>query len=220
MKAGSAIKGWIRRRLLSRWVVCEVRGAPGQVALTFDDGPHPEYTRAVMAVLEAHGAKATFFCVGDQLSRQPALVAEMKARGHEIANHSMTHAEFAQLGHEGVSKELDGVFSMRDAAGTPVAAQAYFRPPRGVINVPVLRYCAARGKRIIYWNRDPKDYATRGVDEVMAGLAEQPLTAGDIVLLHDKMPHSAASVQHILQRLEASRLKAVTVSTLLAAASL
>ena len=73
--------------------------------------------------------------------------------------------------------------------------------------------------RVIYWNRDPKDFATRGVEEVMAGLGDQPLAAGDIVLLHDKLPHSAASVEKILQRLEGTRLKAVTVSALLAAAS-
>jgi peptidoglycan/xylan/chitin deacetylase (PgdA/CDA1 family) len=220
MTAASALKAWIRSRLLRPWVVCAVPGAKGQIALTFDDGPHPEHTRTVMAALEAHGARATFFCVGSQLAKEAELVAEMKARGHEIANHSMTHAEFAQIGYERICSELDDVFTMRDAAGTSVAAQGYFRPPKGVINAAVLRYCAARGKRIIHWNRDPKDFATQGVEEVMVGLGAQPLTEGDIVLLHDKMPHSAASVEKILQRLEESRLKAVTVSTLLAAASL
>lgn len=219
MSLGGTVKGWVRSRLLRRWVVCSVPRAADRVALTFDDGPHPQYTRTVLDVLDAHGAKATFFCVGTQLKRHPELAAEILARGHEIANHSTTHAEFAQLGYEAISSELDAVFSLCDDEGKSIAAQRFFRPPKGVINLQVLRYCAGRGKRVIYWNRDPKDFATRGVEEVMAGLGDQPLAAGDIVLLHDKLPHSAASVEKILQRLEGTRLKAVTVSALLAAAS-
>ena len=79
----------------------------------------------------------------------------------------------------------------------------------------MLRYCAARRVRIAYWNRDPHDYATHAVEEMVGKFRDQPLVSGDIVLLHDDVPHGPQAVDQVLRMMRAAGLKAVTVSTLL-----
>lgn len=209
------LKAWTKRTLLRPWMTCAGPVDRPFVALTFDDGPHPTHTPQVLDVLDRFGAKATFFCVGERLREHPRIVDEMIRRGHEVANHSMTHAEFAGLGYDGIAREFDEVNALRDAGGRPLVSSGFVRPPKGVINAGVLRYCSARHVHIAYWNRDPKDYATHSVGEAMTGFDQQPLVAGDIVLLHDKMPHSAELVEALLSAMQSSRLRAVTVSALL-----
>lgn len=212
----ATLKDRVRRRLLRRWIVVDVPDAQGCLSLTFDDGPHPVHTREVLDVLDRHGAKATFFCVGENLRRHPGIAGEILERGHELSNHSMTHAEFASIGARAIARELDGVAAMTTSDGRPLVTPGMFRSPKGVINLGVLRYCASRASRNIYWSRDPEDFATRGAQEVIDGFGDRPLKSGDIVLLHDKLPHSAEAVELILRRMSAQGLRSVTVGSLLA----
>lgn len=215
MTPATAAKQWIKRSVLRPWMTCAGARATGQVALTFDDGPHPEHTRRFLRVLDKHVAKATFFCVGTNLRRHPEIAAEILAAGHEISNHSMTHAKFAGLGYAEIAREFDEVFALEDDFGQPFTSSRYIRPPEGVINLGVLRYCAVRRVRIAYWNRDPRDYATHAADEMVGKFKDQPLVSGDIVLLHDDVPHGPQAVDQVLQMMQVASLKAVTVSTLL-----
>lgn len=213
----AALTQWIRRRLLARWVVCRGARAGGEVALTFDDGPHPEVTPAVLDVLDRHGARATFFCVGEKLRKHAALAEEMRRRGHELGNHSMTHAELSRLDLEATRNEFDQVYAMVDVHDRPLIVQDFLRPPKGVINLKVLRYCSARNVRIVHWSRDPEDFARNSASEVLAQFRQRPLVGGDIVLLHDKMPHSAESLEGLLEHMREAGLRCVSVSQLLAA---
>src|SRR3954471_17189558 len=100
------------------------------VALTFDDGPHPQGTPAVMDALAAAGATATFFLVGEQVERRPALAAELVAAGHEVALHGHRHRTLLPLPARALDHELDrGAAIVEDAAG---AAPAHYRPPYGI----------------------------------------------------------------------------------------
>lgn len=211
------MKQWIRRHVLRPWVVCHVPSAPGRVALTFDDGPNGDVTPQVLDVLEHHGAQATFFCLGDKLLAHRELALEMRRRGHELANHSMTHAELAEVDFERTEREFDGVFAISDPHGKPLIVKDFLRPPKGVINLRVLRYCLARRVRIIHWSRDPEDFAKDRADEVVVQFEQRPLVGGDIVLLHDKMSHSAESLDALLRHAHQEGLRCVTISELLAA---
>ncbi len=214
---GASVKRWIRSRLLRRWVVSRGPDACGQLALTFDDGPHAEVTPAVLDVLDRHGARATFFCLGENLRKHAGLAEEIRRRGHELANHSMTHAELSQIDLEATRREFDQVYAMVDSRGEPLIVQDFLRPPKGVINLKVLRYCSVRGVRIIHWSRDPEDFAKRSASDVLAQFRQKPLVGGDIVLLHDKMPHSAESLEGLLELAHEAGLRCVSVSQLLAA---
>ena len=214
-----SLREWVKHVLLRPWMFCAGPSEPARIALTFDDGPHPIHTPEVLQELERFGAKASFFCVGERLREHPRIAAEMRRCGHEIGNHSMTHAEFATIGFAAIADEFDRAFALRAGDGARVVVPHLVRPPKGIINASVLRYCSKRRVRIAYWNRDPEDYAANSAEACMAEFAARPLRAGDIVLLHDKFAHSAALVGQLLQAARALGLEAVTVSTLLGLSS-
>lgn len=211
------LKTWLRTRVLRPWVVSRIENAGPRVALTFDDGPHAEVTPRVLDVLDHYGAKATFFCVGENLHRQPSLAEQIQRRGHELANHSMTHAELVDIDYTATAREFDDTFALLSARDRPSVTQSFLRPPKGVINLNVLRYCAIRRKRIIHWSRDPEDFLSGRADQVIEGFERRPLVSGDIVLLHDKMPHSPEVVDGILRGLSRHGLGCVTVTDLVRA---
>ena len=210
-------KSWLRTRVLRPWVVGRVDNAGPRVALTFDDGPHAEITPRVLDVLDRYGAKASFFCVGENLRRHQDLAEQIQRRGHELANHSMTHAELVDIDYAATAREFDDTFALLSMNERSIVTQSFIRPPKGVINLNVMRYCAMRKKRIIHWSRDPEDFLSRRADQVLEGFERRPLVSGDIVLLHDKMPHSAEVVDGILAGLSQRGLGCVTVSDLLRA---
>ena len=158
--------------------------ARGEIALTFDDGPDPVVTPAVLALLDAHGVKATFFCVGTQAALHPEICRDMVRRGHSIENHSEQHRHnFSLLGPAGFQRELE-------AAQTTLTAitgerPQFFRAPAGLRNPfldPVLHRL---GLQLASWTR--RAYDTRVGDP--AGVLRKLtlcLQAGDILLLHDR----------------------------------
>lgn len=155
-----------------------------EVALTIDDGPDLQVTPAVLDLLDAHGAKATFFCVGQQAARHPALCREIVRRGHAIENHSQHHRHnFSLLGPGGFRREIQaGQDTLRAITGvTP----AFFRAPAGLRNPfldPVLQRL---GLRLASWTR--RAYDTRNGDPAaVVRILTRGLRAGDILLLHDR----------------------------------
>lgn len=208
-------KWWLKRNALRPWMTCARPSAGNRIALTFDDGPHPRFTSEVLDALDAHAAKATFFCIGSNLVEHPALAAEIARRGHELSNHSMTHPGFAGLAYRSIAREFDSVFSLTGPDRSHLVTPGLIRPPYGTINLRVLQYCIAHGAHIVYWNRDPKDFNAADAEEVLATFRDEPPRAGDIVLLHDSVPHCAAVVAGMLDIIATVGLEAVTVSTLL-----
>ncbi len=171
------------------------------------------YTPRVLEALARHGARATFFLVGANAARLPHLVHAIASAGHEIGNHSQTHAEFAALDMAGIASEFraaDHTF-----AGLGVRQrQMRYRPPKGVLNLRTLAHAALNGRRYAMWNRDPEDFAASSVEPLKDIFRMKPLSAGDIVLLHDKSAVAVELVEYLLADIAARGLRACTLDEL------
>src|SRR4051794_12280625 len=186
------------------------------VALTFDDGPHPQGTPAVMEALAAAGATATFFLVGEQVERRPALAAELVAAGHEVALHGHRHRAQLRLRPRAIAEDLDrGAAIVEEAAGVQVARH---RPPYGIYTRAGLTLARARGWEPVLWSRWGKDWRRFTTPLRIARRAAPD--AGDVVLLHDADYYSArdswrrtvAALPLILEGLERRGLAPVTLA--------
>jgi len=154
-----------------------------EVAITIDDGPDPEVTPQVLALLERHGARATFFCIGERALRHPALCREIVARGHSVENHSQQHRHnFSFMGLGGLRRELSQ--AQTTLAGITGQAPQFFRAPAGLRNPMLDPVLHALGLKLASWTRRGFDTRTRDPQLLLQRLT-QGLAAGDILLLHD-----------------------------------
>jgi peptidoglycan/xylan/chitin deacetylase (PgdA/CDA1 family) len=159
------------------------RTVPDGVALTFDDGPHPVGTPAVLDVLEEAGIKATFFLVGEQVERRPALAAEIAERGHLVALHGYRHRPQPVIGATAVRDDISrGAEAIEAATGQ---ALGWHRPPYGLYSPAGLDAVRARGLKPILWSRWGKDWRRLTTPERIADRASRDLRPGDVILLHD-----------------------------------
>lgn len=186
------------------------------VALTFDDGPDPRWTPQVLATLERFRAKATFFLVGERLARHPELVRAELAAGHELGNHTWTHADLSRATPAVVTDELRRTHGLiTEVAGR---APTVLRPPYGHVDTVGLLAAATLGYSIALWS-----HHVRGSDVAQDQAATLgTVVAGSVVLVHDggPQPTSAlmAALPDLVQGLLAKGYSFVTVSELLAAA--
>jgi peptidoglycan/xylan/chitin deacetylase (PgdA/CDA1 family) len=172
-----------------RWLVrgrC-VRGIDGPaISLTFDDGPHPEFTPRVLDRLQMFGWKGTFFVIGERARKNPDLVRRIIAEGHELGNHTFTHGEPAQTSAASFREEIEATRRLLEQiAGKPVWLT---RPPKGELTWPKLRGLWQDRQTVALWNVDPKDYRPDCATEVRTWAAAYAPRHGDIVLLHDAHP--------------------------------
>jgi peptidoglycan-N-acetylglucosamine deacetylase len=153
------------------------------VAITFDDGPHPEGTPAVLEVLAAVDIKATFFLVGEQVERRPELAAEIARQGHVVALHGYTHRPQPAMSQKAVQNDVErGAAVVESAAGTTVA---WHRPPYGLYSAAGLSAVRARGLRPLLWSRWGKDWRRFTTPARIARRATTNVHPGDVILLHD-----------------------------------
>jgi peptidoglycan/xylan/chitin deacetylase (PgdA/CDA1 family) len=163
-------------------VLWSVPTAPGTVALTFDDGPSPQFTPRVLDALAAAGATATFYVMGASLTAHPELVREAVAAGHEIGNHTWSHLDLSRLAPEQVRDEVTRcAHAVEDLTGRPAVG---FRPPRGELTGYALRVCAELGSDVHVWSctRGPGDDPDPSAVAAYVGTTAVP---GDVVGLHD-----------------------------------
>lgn len=197
--------------------------ARGEVALTFDDGPDPAVTPQLLALLDRHGIRATFFCIGERAARYPALCRQIAAAGHQVENHGQRHRTLtAFCGPAGWRREiLDGQSTIARLTGRK---PLLYRPIAGLRNPfldPVLQ---CHGLILASWTRRGYDTRESDPDRVMARLTRR-LSAGAILLLHDgNAARTAAGVPMVLEvlprllaALAARRLQPVTIGQALAA---
>ncbi|PZS15033.1 MAG: polysaccharide deacetylase family protein [Solirubrobacterales bacterium] len=190
-------------------------GASG-VALTFDDGPHPEGTPAVLELLARAGARATFFVIGEQVARRPALVAEIVAQGHAIGLHGHRHRLQLRVGAHAIKDDLQrGRAAIEDATGSQ---PHWHRPPYGVYSAAGLRAATDAGLRPLLWSRWGKDWRKHTTPERIAARATAEIAAGDVILLHDADFYSSAgSYRRTIEALPLviAELKRRVISTVL-----
>jgi len=208
---------WPRSRLLGDNIIRlpEAAARRGEIALTFDDGPHPEVTPKVLDILDRYGAMASFFCVGDKAAAHPEIVREIVRRGHGIENHSMRHsAFFGFYGPAALRREIAAAQSvLGDITRHP---PRFFRSPMGIRN-PMLDPVVTRmGLHYISWTRRGFDTVARNPAIVLKRLIDG-LAAGDILLLHDRRsvhgePIVLTVLPALLERLSAADLKPVSLT--------
>jgi peptidoglycan/xylan/chitin deacetylase (PgdA/CDA1 family) len=187
---------------------------PG-VALTFDDGPHPEGTPAILELLAGHRATATFFVVGEQVRRYPQVLARVRAEGHQVALHGDRHRLQLRLGRDGLVDDLRrGTAAIEDALGEP---PTWHRPPYGIYSPAGLAATRAAGLAPLLWSRWGKDWRRLTTPRRIAARVTDGLVPGDVILLHDADFYSssgshlrtAGAVEIVL--VELSRRKLCTV---------
>jgi peptidoglycan-N-acetylglucosamine deacetylase len=159
------------------------RGDPGHVALTFDDGPDPAQTPAVLDMLAARGIRATFFMLGSMVVRAPALAAEVAAAGHEVAVHGFEHRYLPVRGPAATWSDLTRATELI-AAATGMSP-GFFRPPYGVLSGPALLALRELRLRPVLWGSWGREWDPGAtVDSVLQNLLVG-LKGGATVLLHD-----------------------------------
>lgn len=161
----------------------------GGVALTFDDGPHWHGTPAVLDTLRDARATATFFLVGEQVERRPALAAEIADAGHEVGVHCQRHRNLLRLTPGQVADDLRRAHD-RIAEATGREPRLY-RPPYGVLSAAALATARRHGWEPVLWSRWGRDWRARATAESVAAEAAAGLTGGEVVLLHDADYYSA-----------------------------
>ncbi len=160
------------------------------IALTFDDGPHPAGTSAVLDMLAAEGVSATFYLVGEQVVRWPALAARIAAEGHEIGLHGYRHTLLLRREPRALARDLDRAAAViEDATG---ATPRSYRPPYGVFSMAALMLVRRRGWAPQLWSRWGRDWGRRERASDIARRATAGLRGGDVILLHDADHYSAA----------------------------
>lgn len=176
---------WPRSRLLGpNWVRLPASAAArGAVAITIDDGPEPDVTPRLLDLLDAHGAQASFFCIGERVAAHRQLAREIVARGHAIENHSLRHLHhFSLLGPRGMHDEVQR--AQQVIADVTGCAPRFFRAPAGLRNPFLEPVLAGLGLQLASWTRRGFDTMTAQPDVVASRLL-RGLSAGDILLLHD-----------------------------------
>ncbi len=211
-----------RSNLFGPAVVRLPRGAK-RVALTFDDGPVEPYTAEILDILDCYRVRASFFCIGENVRRNPELAAEIVRRGHTLGNHTDSHRTLLRAGTATALHEVDAAqAAVRAACGVePV----YFRCPKGYKNPVVVRALRRRGLTLVGYGYPIWDVQNPApqvlVDRVLARAAD-----GDVIVMHDGFPPArpgrrdslVAALPRILEGLQARGLRAVSLDEALGAA--
>jgi len=184
-----------------------------QVALTFDDGPHPQHTPVLLDMLAHYRARATFYVIGQNARRYPELLRRIVAEGHEIGNHTWTHPVLSQHGDGTVLREIDRTQEIiwQTVGAVPVT----MRPPYGSFSPRQMRMLHdQRNLPTVVWSVDPQDWRRPGSD-VVADRMLRGARPGAVILAHDIHGATVRAVPAVLQGLLARGLAPVTMSTLL-----
>jgi peptidoglycan/xylan/chitin deacetylase (PgdA/CDA1 family) len=153
---------WPGSRIFGRALIAPRR--PGELALTFDDGPNPAFTPRLLDALASHDVRATFFMVGSHAQAAPELVRRIVAEGHLIGNHSWSHANLALASAGRVREELARTSqTLEQIAGAPVR---FFRPPFGARRPAVLRIARELGLEPVLWNAMTSDWKEPSADAI------------------------------------------------------
>ncbi len=193
---------------------CEAAGEK-QIALTFDDGPHPAYTREILSILAEYDIRATFFIIGVNAETWPGLVEETVAAGHEIGNHTYRHANLRRESYDTIRGEILG---MENVLWQQTEVRPHlFRPPGGLYGDEVCRAAADLDYTVILWTVDTRDWAHTPVEEIVENVLTST-ESGDIILFHDYVAAPSptpAALRQIIPALLERGYTFVTVSELL-----
>ena len=213
---------------VSRVVEIDTTGAPGfgfehfkaydflrekEIVLTFDDGPWPHNTEAVLAALEKHCTKALFFPIGKHAGYYPPLLKKVKAAGHSIGTHTWSHVDLSTKSVEEGTAEIEkGISAVSIALGNkPV--DPFFRFPALKHPPEMLKYLGKRNVAIFSTDMDSFDFKMRRPEQVIASVMKRLKKHGKgIILMHDFQKHTAEAAEDLLDKLQAEGYKVVQIT--------
>lgn len=182
---------------------------PGEVVLTFDDGPWPVTTATVLAALKAECLQATFFNIGEHAMWHPGVLKQVIAAGHTVGTHTWSHKNLAQRSFQDAKDEIEkGVSAVSMMAGTPVAP--FFRYPQLRQTAELKAYLAQRNIAAFSIDIDSQDFKVKNPDQLVTSIMTQlKKKQKGIILMHDLHKWSAAAVPSLLVQLKANGYKVV-----------
>lgn len=186
-----------------------------EIALTFDDGPHPYYTERILKILEKYNVKATFFFVGQNIENYPEAAEKVYAAGHEIGNHTYTHHRVRAMEQGELFRELnrcdDAIFEIEEYR------THLFRPPEGAFDDDVELTAKSMDYSIILWSIDTRDWEHLPPETILGNVLTN-VRSGDIILMHDYIGRNSPtpeSLEMMIPALLERGYKFVTVSELM-----
>jgi peptidoglycan-N-acetylglucosamine deacetylase len=192
---------------------CYTKNTEKQIAISFDDGPNPEFTPQVLRALAQYNATATFFVIGKNISGNENILKQIDAAGHSIGNHSYTHSVFIDFKSEqGLIEELtrttESVLSVIDKRMT------LFRPPYGVITPSLAKTVSLLDYRVIGWSVRSFDTTSNSADAIAQRVQSQ-IQSGAIILFHDTSDKSIVALKQTLEFAKNNDYKVVSIDQLL-----
>lgn len=215
LSAHPEMQNWVRNKI----VITQIKTDQKVAALTFDDGPDPDATPLVLDALKKHDTRATFFVMGRRAEEHPTILQRIAAEGHEIGNHSYSHAHY--------KKYSDTKFLLNEIRRTnniiyriTTQRPQYFRPPGGYLSYDLVDISKEEDLTIAYWTyiQDSKDWVEGKNAERIAAYVIKHIRPGQIILLHDGCSNghqTARAVDLILEELKEDGYRFVTFSELM-----
>jgi peptidoglycan/xylan/chitin deacetylase (PgdA/CDA1 family) len=192
-----------------------MRGDPRvpAVTLTFDDGPHPEFTPQILAILQRYHVRATFFVVGKMAEQYPDLVRAERAGGHVIGNHTYHHVNLTKIPDDEIAPEWQACEDVVKAITGDT--MRFCRPPGGDYDRVVILAATDLGLTTVLWTDDPGDYASPG-EKTIERRVLGAIGNGGIILLHDGVQQTIGVLPQIIEGLRRRGLRFETVDTMAA----
>ena len=186
-----------------------------QIALTFDDGPHPTLTPRILEILAKYNVPATFFMVGQNVRNYPNTARAVIEAGHEVGNHTFTHPHLAGLNEHAI---MDEIGKCEDALEELCEYRPHLlRTPQGALT-PSLEHCLLDDDYIlVLWSLDTRDWEKKSTADVTRAVLDR-VQPGDIILMHDFIGHNSKTpeaLEKIIPALLSQGYEFVTVSALL-----
>jgi peptidoglycan/xylan/chitin deacetylase (PgdA/CDA1 family) len=183
-----------------------------QVAITFDDGPNPEFTPKVLELLKTYQAKATFFCIGLHIENHPELFRKIISEGHSVGNHTYSHNNmFGFFSTKQVIEELKQTNNLvLEKTGLKLNL---YRPAFGVTNPRIKKALKITKLKAIGWNKRSLDTTGLSKEKVLNRTSKN-INKGDVILLHDSSEKTLWVLEQLLLILQKQNLQAVTVDNL------
>ncbi len=180
--------------------ICSINSDSKTVILTFDDGPHPEYTPRILDMLKTKGVKATFFVIGENAQMHPHLIKRISEEGHNVGIHSFYHnPSFTFASKKSLFNDINKSKNLlEELTGKPVEL---FRPPYGVTNPNIGQVVRSIGLKSIGWNIRSFDTVAKNVEQVIKKI-DRKLSPGAIILLHDRLDNSPLILKNLLEMIE------------------
>lgn len=170
------------------------------VTLTFDDGPHPDFTPKLLQILQRENIKASFFLVGQQAEKYPALVRAISRAGHTVGNHTYHHVSLPKIPLEYAAEEVKACGDvLKTILGRPLR---FFRPPGGRYDLDIAHAVNELGYTLVLWTDNPGDFEQPGTTAITERTLDR-ISPGGIILMHDGVQQTIDALPGVIEQLKA-----------------